>query len=87
MLYRSEGDTMEAAKQVLEAQQARLSAIPGLRLLGPLEAPISRVRDRFRMHLLVKARLRSVISTALLAAPLAAGGPVVLDRDPLNFGA
>jgi len=85
VLYRSEGDTMDAAKQVLEAQKARLSAIPGLRLLGPLEAPVSKVRDRFRMHLLVKARRRSAISTALLAAPLAPGGPVVLDRDPLNF--
>ena len=86
MLYRSEGDTMDAAKQALEAQKAKLSTVPGLRLLGPLEAPVSKVRDRFRMHLLVKARLRSVISTALLAAPLVPGGPVVLDRDPLNFG-
>lgn len=86
MLYRSEGDTMDAAKQALEAQKARLSAVPGLRLLGPLEAPVSKVRDRFRMHLLVKARRRSAISTALVAAPLLPGGPVVLDRDPLNFG-
>ena len=77
---------MDDAKEALEAQKARLSAVPGLRLLGPLEAPVSKVRDRFRMHLLVKARRRRAISTALVAAPLAPGGPVVLDRDPLNFG-
>jgi primosomal protein N' (replication factor Y) len=86
LLYRSEGDTMEAARQALEAQKARLSAVPGLRLLGPMEAPVPKVRDRFRMHLLVKARQRSAISSALVAAALATGGPVVLDRDPLNFG-
>ncbi len=85
-LYRSEGDTLEIAKQALEAQKTRLSSIPGLRMLGPLEAPVSKVRDRFRMHLLVKARQRSAISTSLAATPLAPGGPVVLDRDPLSFG-
>lgn len=86
LLYRSEGDAMEAARQALEAQKARLSAVPGLRMLGPLEAPVPKVRDRFRMHLLVKARQRGGISAALVAAPLAPGGAVVLDRDPLNFG-
>jgi primosomal protein N' (replication factor Y) len=85
LLYRSESDTMSAAMQVLEAHKARLSAIPSLRLLGPLEAPVPKVRDRYRMHLLMKARLRRGISAALTAAPLAPGGPVVLDRDPLNF--
>ncbi len=86
LLYRSEGDAMEAARLALEAQQARLSAVPGLRLLGPLEAPVPKVRDRFRMHLLVKARQRGGISAALVAAPLVPGSNVVLDRDPLNFG-
>ena len=86
VLYRSEGDTMDAAKQALEVQKGRLSAVPGLRLLGPLEAPVSKVRDRFRMHLLAKARQRSTVSMALAAAPLVPGDPVVLDRDPLNFG-
>lgn len=85
LLYRGEGDTMEAAMQVLESQKARLSAVPGLRLLGPLEAPVAKVRDRYRMHLLVKARRRSSISAALGAAPLAPGTDIVLDRDPLNF--
>ncbi|MBL0210577.1 MAG: primosomal protein N' [Holophagaceae bacterium] len=85
-LFRSEADSMEAAKQALEIQKARFASVPGLRLLGPLEAPVSKVRDRFRMHLLVKARQRSGISAALQAAPLLAGGPVVLDRDPINFG-
>ncbi len=85
-LYRSEGDSPEAAQQALAAQKARLAAVPGLHLLGPLEAPVPKVRDRYRMHLLVKARQRGGISSALHAAPLAPGGAVVVDRDPLHFG-
>ncbi len=85
-LYRSEGETLDEAKRVLDAHKARLAVVPGLRLLGPLEAPVSKVRDRYRMHLLVKARQRSGISSALATAPLEPGGPVALDRDPLQFG-
>jgi primosomal protein N' (replication factor Y) len=85
-LYRSEGDSPEAALEPLRQLKSRLAALPGLRLLGPLEAPVAKVKDRYRMQLLLKASARSVLSEALQAAPLVPGGPIMLDRDPMNFG-
>jgi len=38
------------------------------------------------MQLLLKAAHRGPLSQAMQAAPLAPGGPITLDRDPLNFG-
>ena len=85
-LYRSEGESPEAALEPLRRLKARLSTVAGLRILGPLEAPIAKVKDRFRMQLILKAAARSVLSEALRAAPPDPGGPVTLDRDPLSFG-
>lgn len=85
-LYRSEGDTPAEALQPLRALRQRLERLPGLRILGPLEASVPRVKDRFRMQLLVKAAGRAALGEALRLAPLAPGGPVTLDRDPLNLG-
>jgi primosomal protein N' (replication factor Y) len=84
-LYRSEGDTPGTALEPLRRLRARLDTVPGLRLLGPLEAPIARVKDRYRMQLIVKAANRSVLSEAMRRAPLDPAGPVTLDRDPLSF--
>ena len=56
------------------------------RILGPLEAPVPKVKDRYRMQLILKAGGRGPLGEAMRAAPLAPGGPVTLDRDPLNFG-
>ena len=85
-LYRSEGDTPMEALEPLRKLRARLEAVPGLRILGPLESPISRVKDRYRMQLILKAAGRGPLGEAMRQAPLPAGGPVTLDRDPLNFG-
>jgi len=85
-LYRSEGETPEAALEPLRQLKARLLEVPGLRILGPLEAPIARVKDRYRMQLILKARTRGPLGEALRLAPPKAGGCVTLDRDPLDFG-
>ncbi len=85
-LYRSEGDTPEDALAPLQALKVRLQAIPGLRMLGPLEAPIPRVKDRYRMQFILKALTRGPLGEALRLAPPPPGGPISLDRDPLNFG-
>ncbi len=85
-LYRSEGDTPEEALAPLQALKSSLQAVAGLRMLGPLEAPIPRVKDRYRMQLILKAWTRGPLGEALRLAPLAPGGPLSLDRDPLNFG-
>jgi primosomal protein N' (replication factor Y) len=85
-LYRSEGDTPIAALEPLRQLRLRLETLPGLRILGPLEAPIARVKDRYRMQLILKASGRQPLGEAMRLAPLTPGGPVTLDRDPLNFG-
>jgi len=85
-LYRSEGDTPMEALDPLRRLRLRLETVPGLRLLGPLESPIPRVKDRFRMQLIIKAATRGPLGEAMARAPLEPGGPVTLDRDPLNFG-
>jgi primosomal protein N' (replication factor Y) len=85
-LYRSEGDTPGAALEPLRKLRLRLDTLPGLRILGPLEAPIARVKDRYRMQLILKAAGRQLLGEAMRHAPLVPGGAVTLDRDPLNFG-
>lgn len=83
-LYRAEADTPMAAREALEAFRRRVT-VPGLRVLGPLEAPVPRVRDRWRMHLLFKGT-RAALGEVLRRCPLDPSGPVTLDRDPLQFG-
>jgi len=83
-LYRAEADTLREAKEALDAFRQRLS-VPGLRVLGPLEAPVPRVRDRWRMHLLLKGG-RGALGEVLARQPLDPSGPISLDRDPIQFG-
>lgn len=85
-LYRGEGDTPESALEPLTELKKRLQAVQGLRMLGPLEAPVPKVKDRYRTQLILKAWNRSPLSEALRVAPLDPNGLVSLDRDPLNFG-
>ena len=83
-LYRAEAETPREAREALESFRQRLS-IPGLRILGPLEAPVPRIKDRWRMHLLLKGG-RGALGEVLVRHPLEAAGAVSLDRDPLQFG-
>ncbi len=83
-LYRAEADTAREAREALEAFRQRLS-VPGLRVLGPLEAPVPRIRDQWRLHLLLKGS-RGALSEVLARHPLDPAGPISLDRDPIQFG-
>ena len=83
-LYRAEADTPKEARETLESFRQRLS-VPGLRVLGPLEAPVPRVKDRWRMHLLLKGT-RGALSEVLARHPLEPGGSIQMDRDPVQFG-
>ncbi|MBK9795555.1 MAG: primosomal protein N' [Holophagaceae bacterium] len=83
-LYRAEADTAREAREALDAFRQRL-AVPGLRVLGPLEAPVPRIRDQWRLHLLLKGS-RGALSEVLARHPLDPAGPISLDRDPIQFG-
>jgi primosomal protein N' (replication factor Y) len=83
-LYRAEGDSPREAKEALDGFRQRLS-VPGLKVLGPLEAPVPRIRDRWRMHLLLKGG-RGALGEVLARYPLDPSGPISLDRDPIQFG-
>ncbi len=83
-LYRAEADTLRMAREALEAFRQQLS-VPGLRVLGPLEAAVPRVRDRWRMHLLLKGG-RGALGQVLARHPLEPSGLITLDRDPIHFG-
>ena len=83
-LYRAEADTLQEARTALDGFRQRLS-VPGLKVLGPLEAPVPRVRDRWRMHLLLKGA-RGALGEVLARHPLPPAGPIALDRDPIQFG-
>jgi primosomal protein N' (replication factor Y) len=84
-LFRGEGDTADEALQPLIRAKLRLDGIPGLRVLGPLEAPVSRLKDRFRTQLLLKAPDRRSLGEALRRIELRPGSSLSVDRDPLNF--
>lgn len=84
-LLKGEGADPEAALRPLEGLKKALAPIRGIRLLGPLEAPIAKVRDRFHGHLLLKAATRGALGTALRQLALPPDDSVALDRDPLSF--
>jgi len=46
---------------------------------------VPRVKDRWRMHLLLKGP-RAALSEVLARHPLEPSGSIQVDRDPLNFG-
>jgi len=85
-LYKGEGDSPEEALKPLSELKDKLKLIQGLRILGPLEAPVFKVKDRFRMQLILKAWTRATLGEVMRVFPIAPGGSISLDRDPLSFG-
>ncbi len=84
-LVRSETETPAEGRRVLQELRNRVEALPRLRVLGPLEAPIPRVKDRYHWRLLLRSRSRADQSEALRVLHLTPGGPLSLDRDPMTL--
>jgi primosomal protein N' (replication factor Y) len=85
-LFRSEGDDTATARKPLEDLRNGFVACLGIKVLGPLNAPVSRVKNRHWQQLLVKSDNRSDLSRALQSVPIDRSGHVQMDRDPVNFG-
>jgi primosomal protein N' (replication factor Y) len=82
-----EAKVWEAAKAL--AARAPLLEAAGARLFGPVAAPVSRIRGRWRVRLLVKAPRGVALQEALRAWAAAARPPasvrLTLDVDPQSF--
>ncbi len=86
------GDTMRAANELASALSRTLQE--GTRLRGPVEAPIARVRDRYRVHLLIQAPQRNDLHRQIDGAVAwrdantevlrRAGLRVAIDIDPIG---
>jgi primosomal protein N' (replication factor Y) len=84
-LYRSTGKTPELALEPLIKLRSQLEKMPNLRILGPLEAPVAKIKNLYRMQLLIRAKDKKQLSNVVNALKLNPGGSIILDRDPLNF--
>ena len=57
-------------------------------LLGPAPCPLTRIKARWRWHVLLKGNVEEIGRVARYAAPRLEGGDtarVVLDRDPVSL--
>ncbi|MCL1893585.1 MAG: primosomal protein N' [Holophagaceae bacterium] len=86
VLFRSEGDDVVSARKPLEELRHRLGEFPGIKILGPLSAPISRVKNRYWQQLIIKSQNRAELSRILQEISLERASLVQMDRDPMNFG-
>ena len=85
---REEARARGAAEALGTALTERFSA-QGVRVLGPAPAPLSKVRDRFRLHLLLKAAEGVSLAAPrafLIEAAARRNGPrVAVDVDPIGM--
>ncbi|MDZ4654617.1 MAG: primosomal protein N' [Coriobacteriia bacterium] len=84
---RSLADTRSVAAQVADATSA---VVPdGWEVLGPAPAPIAKLKDRHRWHVLVKAPADAATSTVIAQALDAVSAPdgvtIVVDIDPVEL--
>jgi len=85
-LFKSEGDDPVTARKPLDELYRSFMACHGIKMLGPLNAPVSRVKNRYWQQLILKSQSRADLSHALQSVTLGRSGTVQMDRDPLNFG-
>jgi len=85
-LLRSDGENTDAARKPLDDLRRQFMACHGLKILGPLETQVPRVKNRYWQQLLLKAENRQDLSRALQTVHIDRSGTVQVDRDPVNFG-
>lgn len=85
-LYKSYGKTPEHASAPLKQIKIQLQSINGLRILGPIEAPIAKIKDKYHMQLIVKAKNKKILSDIMTIVNIEQNHYVTIDRDPINFG-
>jgi primosomal protein N' (replication factor Y) len=89
-LVRIDSPDVRAARSTAQslAALARKAAPSGTEILGPAEAPIARIRGRFRFRFLVRSPTRAGVRAVLFALADARGNwrsRVTLDVDPVSM--
>lgn len=77
------GDVAKRVADILTRSSPR-----GVRVLGPAPAPLARLRNRYRFHILVRAEERAALRPGLLAVARTAfdrRARVVIDVDPVSM--
>lgn len=85
VLYRSNGNTPTEAAEPLLRLRSHLKHFLDLRILGPLEAPVAKTKNRYRMFLIVRTSNRQQLNNAIASIDLGQYRSIITDRDPLNF--
>ncbi len=85
-------DALEETRVVREAERiavlARRAAAPGVEVLGPAQAPLARLRNRFRYRFMLRSSDRAALRRTLLAVARAGTDRQVrisIDVDPLSM--
>jgi len=74
----------ETARNLLQSHKG----LQGISLIGPVEAPIARIRGRHRWQILLKGqsvRLLQQLTKQVLSSVKASGCDIKVDVDPVNF--
>ena len=83
----SESATLDTADSVVERLQQQLESEPHCRVLGPVPAPISRMRGKFRFHVLIQIakldRVRAVLREIQVTLKPPNDVQWIIDVDPL----
>ena len=82
-----QGEDLARTKSAAAEAAAALRGAEGVELLGPAEAPIARIQDRHRLHLLLKAPAVAAIHAALDRLPekTPSGVDTIVDVDPYSL--
>jgi primosomal protein N' (replication factor Y) len=79
----------DAARRFADHLAQTAPVIEGLRVLGPAQAPIFKLRHQYRYRLLVKGhkglKLQSILAQWVLSQPAPSGVRVQIDIDPYSF--
>jgi len=80
------GDESKARRQAEDVAAALRSGFGdrSSEVVGPFPAPITRISDRYRMHILIKTADISVANSIIKELGLTSRGDVDIDVDPLN---
>jgi primosomal protein N' (replication factor Y) len=89
---KDEGKVRELSEKWVSALAGGGPGVPeGIEMLGPAPAPLTRIKDNYRYHLIVKStsgnRLRSLLQSAMDRVEVKSGSGVivVVDIDPQNL--